>query len=56
MTRTGTFATQASIDLGKPYSPDPLWRVAPATLRHLEQGHMGELIHCVRAHGMPQAD
>jgi hypothetical protein len=37
-------------------SPDPLWRVAPAALRHLEQGHLGELIHCVRAHGIPQAD
>jgi hypothetical protein len=37
-------------------APDPLWRVAPAILRHLEHGHMGELVHCVRAHGMPQAD
>jgi hypothetical protein len=37
-------------------APDPLWRVAPAILRHLERGHMGELVHCVRAHGMPQAD
>jgi hypothetical protein len=35
-------------------TPDPLWRVAPSVLRHLERGHMGELIHCVR--GMPQAD
>jgi hypothetical protein len=30
--------------------------VAPSVLRHLERGHLGELIHCVRAHGMPQAD
>jgi hypothetical protein len=37
-------------------TPDPLWRVAPSVLRHLERGHLGELIHCVRAHGMPQAD
>ena len=37
-------------------APDPLWRVAPAILRHLERGHMGELVQCVRAHGMPQAD
>jgi hypothetical protein len=37
-------------------APDPLWRVAPAILRHLEHGHMGDLVHCVRAHGMPQAD
>jgi hypothetical protein len=25
-------------------------------LRHLEQGHMAELIRCIRAHGMPRAD
>jgi hypothetical protein len=37
-------------------APDPLWRVAPAILRHLERGHMSDLVHCVRAHGMPQAD
>lgn len=37
-------------------APDPLWRVAAAILRHLERGHMGELVHCIRAHGMPQAD
>ena len=37
-------------------SPDPLWRVAPAVLRHLEQGHMGELVGCVRAHGIAGAD
>ena len=36
--------------------PDPLWRIAPAVLRHLEHGHMPELIGCVRAHGMTQAD
>jgi hypothetical protein len=32
--------------------PDPLWRVAPGAIRHLERGHMAELIGCVRAHGM----
>ena len=36
--------------------PDPLWRVAPGILHHLEHGHMPELIHCVRAHGMTRAD
>ena len=36
--------------------PDPLWRVAPGILHHLEHGHMGELIHCVRAHGMTRAN
>ncbi len=37
-------------------APDPLWRVAPGVLRHLERGHMADLIGCVRAHGMDQAD
>jgi hypothetical protein len=36
--------------------PDPLWRVAPGILQHLEQGHMAELTGCVRAHGLVQAD
>jgi hypothetical protein len=36
--------------------PDPLWRVASGVLRHLEHGHMGELVRCVRAHGMAGAE
>jgi hypothetical protein len=36
--------------------PDPLWRAAPGILRHLEHGHMGELVGCVRAHGMTRAE
>jgi hypothetical protein len=36
--------------------PDPLWRVAPGILRHLEHGHMDELVGCVRAHGMTRAE
>jgi hypothetical protein len=36
--------------------PDPLWRVAPSILHHLEHGHMGELVRCVRAHGLSRAD
>ena len=36
--------------------PDPLWRVAPGILHHLEHGHMGELVRCVRAHGMSRAE
>ena len=36
--------------------PDPLWRVATSAVRHLERGHMAELICCVRAHGMYQAE
>jgi hypothetical protein len=37
-------------------APDPLWRVAPAILRHLERAHMTELVECIRAHGLPHAD
>jgi hypothetical protein len=36
--------------------PDPLWRMAPGILRQLEDGHMGELVRCVRAHGLARAD
>ena len=36
--------------------PDPLWRVAPGILHHLEHGHMDELVHCVQAHGMTRAE
>jgi hypothetical protein len=36
--------------------PDPLWRVAPGILEHLENGHMAELTGCVRAHGLVHAD
>jgi len=36
--------------------PDPLWRVAPGILHHLEHGHMRELVRCVRAHGLMLAD
>jgi len=36
--------------------PDPLWRVAPGIVHHLEQGHMSELVGCVRAHGMTRAE
>jgi hypothetical protein len=37
-------------------APDPLWREAPAILRHLEHGHMTELVACARAHGLRQAE
>jgi hypothetical protein len=37
-------------------APDPLWRVAPGVLHHLEHGHMDELVRCVRAHGLTRAD
>jgi hypothetical protein len=36
--------------------PDPLWRAAPGILHHLERGHMGDLVRCVRVHGLSRAD
>jgi hypothetical protein len=36
--------------------PDPLWRVAGQAIQHLERGHLAELICCVRAHGLDQAE
>jgi Domain of unknown function (DUF2470) len=52
----GSGCPRVPLDEYQAAAPDPLWRVATAILRHLERGHMGELVHCVRAHGMPQAD
>jgi hypothetical protein len=37
-------------------APDPLWREAPGALRHLEHGHMADLIACVRLHGLSKAE
>jgi Protein of unknown function (DUF2470) len=36
--------------------PDPLRREAPGILRHLEHGHMAELVACARAHGLRRAE
>jgi hypothetical protein len=36
--------------------PDPLWRMAGQAIQHLERGHLAELICCVRAHGLHQAE
>src|SRR5580692_8778267 len=44
------------VDAYRAAAPDPLWRVAPGILHHLEHGHMGELVGCVRAHGMTRAE
>jgi hypothetical protein len=52
----GSGCPRVPLDEYQAAAPDPLWRVATAILRHLERGHMGELVHCIRAHGMPQAD
>jgi hypothetical protein len=53
---TGSGQARVQVEEYRAARPDPLWRVAPGILHHLEHGHMGELIHCVRAHGMTQAD
>ena len=52
----GTVSALVSLDQYQAATPDPLWHEAPGILRHLEQGHMSDLIGCVRAHGMLQAD
>ena len=52
----GTVSALVSLDQYQAATPDPLWHEAPGILRHLEQGHMSDLIGCVRAHGMRQAD
>ena len=36
-------------------APDPLRRQAPAILGHLDRGHRAQLLACVRAHGMREA-
>jgi hypothetical protein len=53
---TGAGRARVPVEEYRTATPDPLWRVAPGILRHLEQGHMGELVSCVRAHGMTLAD
>jgi hypothetical protein len=37
-------------------APDPLWPEAARIVRHLERGHMADLLTCVRAHGMYRAE
>lgn len=40
----------------KEAEPDPLWQYAGQALSHLAQAHTGELLACVRAHGLPQTE
>ncbi len=40
----------------KAAEPDPLWRQAPQALEHLGEAHAPELLACVRAHGLPEAE
>jgi hypothetical protein len=37
-------------------APDPLWPAAARIIRHLERGHLADLLTCIRAHGMGQAE
>jgi hypothetical protein len=53
---TGGGRARVPVEEYRAARPDPLWRVAPGILHHLERGHMGELVGCVRAHGMTRAE
>jgi hypothetical protein len=53
---TGASQARVPVEEYRAAAPDPLWRVAPGVLHHLEHGHMGELVRCVRAHGMTRAE
>jgi hypothetical protein len=53
---TGGGRVRVPVEEYRAARPDPLWRVAPGILHHLEHGHMGELVRCIRAHGMSRAE
>ena len=53
---TGGSRVLVPVDEYRAAAPDPLWRVAPGVLRHLEQAHAADLVACVRAHGMTAAE
>jgi hypothetical protein len=53
---TGGGRAWVPVEAYRAAAPDPLWRVAPGVLHHLEHGHMDELVRCVRAHGLTRAD
>ncbi|HEY3882351.1 MAG TPA: DUF2470 domain-containing protein [Trebonia sp.] len=53
---TGASQARVPVEDYRAAAPDPLWRVAPGVLHHLEHGHMGDLVRCVRAHGMSRAE
>jgi hypothetical protein len=53
---TGATAARVPVAEYQAAQPDPLWRVAPGVLHHLEHGHLGELVACVRAHGLTGAE
>ena len=51
-------ATSVTVPLAefKAAEPDPLWQHAPQALAHLDEAHSAELLACVRAHGLPEAE
>ena len=53
---TGAGQPRVPVEDYRAARPDPLWRVAPGILHHLEHGHMSDLVRCVRAHGMARAE
>ncbi len=52
---TGPTPAPVSLAQYQAAEPDPLWREAPLVLGHLEHEHMAELVSCVQAHGIHQA-
>jgi hypothetical protein len=53
---SGALPARIALDDYEAAAPDPFWREAPGILHHLEHYHMGELVSCVRAHGMSAAE
>jgi hypothetical protein len=53
---TGPGLARVPVEDYRAAAPDPLWRMAPGILHHLEHGHMAELVRCVHAHGMTKAE
>src|SRR5262249_19204431 len=43
----GAVPAEVAVEAFHAAAPDPLWRVAPGILEHLENGHMAELTGCV---------
>ena len=43
---TGGGRARVPVEEYRAARPDPLWRMAPGILHHLEHGHMGELVRC----------
>jgi hypothetical protein len=53
---TGAVAAPVALAQYEAAAPDPFRLEAPAILRHLEHSHMAELVDCVRAHGITDAE